>query len=177
MPSQSHNDATPHPRRIWDLPCVGIRVFLTHGIGQSTLRAYVEDHLCRRCNHQLEDPHVVIQLAHRACHGENPLSARLEKQFNVRFRNQVSWVRDASYFVLAKHLAAAQCSRFETLGILWALLTDTSPLKQRFGNDLLNAMVVNTPAPEPAEPYLNNVITWPHGHPHTLHPNDAPLLN
>lgn len=142
--------------RLWELPCRAIKVFLTYGMRPDTLRALVQGSLCGPCAARLDDDAWVLHKVHQACHSPNQLSNRIEAQLHVRFREQIEFVRSASYPALVQQLAVEGTNQFRLVGLLWALHTNASPAKRQFGNSLLSAMVFDV---EPAAPA--NVIPWP----------------
>jgi len=148
-------NASQGPPRIWEMPCLAIKVFLTHGMRTETLRAYMQGYCCELCEERMEDETWVLRMAHQACHSANPLSNRIEAQLFIRFREQIRYVRGASYLALMHRLAREGFTEFELVGVLWALHTDRSPGKRVFGRNLLQAMARES-APEPT-----NIIPWP----------------
>lgn len=151
-----HQSPQPGGPRLWELPCVAIKVFLVYGMRPDTLRAYLQGHCCEPCATHMDDDDWVLRMAHQACHGANRLSNRIEAQLHVRFREQVRFVRDASYLDLVRQLAGEGFTKYELVGLLWALHTDTSVGKRLFGENLLKAMVTDSEAAPPA-----NIIPWP----------------
>jgi hypothetical protein len=97
----------------------------------------------------MDDDDWVLRMAHQACHGANHLSNRIEAQLHVRFREQIRFVRNASYLDLVRQLAGEGFTKYELVGLRWALHTDSSIDKRLFGENLLKAMVTDTEAAPP----------------------------
>jgi len=164
-----HHDPTFHDpekqRHIWNLPCVAIKVFLKYGMRTDTLKAFVQEHLCEPCAASVNDEEEhMLHVAHQACHSFNRLSARIEKQLLVRFRNEIRLVRESSNMALVRTLASSGCTQSEMVGYLWALQTDHSPWRQRFGRDLMMAFLGHV---EPTPPIPQNIVPW-RGHDKTI---------